>query len=379
MGGQQGTETATNASNGTGNATGTPPTGEQAAEEVNRLLPTWLPQIPDWLVEFTLAILIFTLAWYTSRLINRLLGRRIARRFRRPSVSRTVLRLVRSGVFTIAFFAVLNVYGLSLGNIALSVTVFSAVIGIVLAPIVGSIISGVFVLADQPYEVGDMIELLDRNQRGFVEDITLRYTKIFTLENTFLVIPNGSMRERDVVNYSAEDPRTRLSLDITVTYEGDLAEARSLIEEAARECEDVIEGGPDIRIGSARYPAAPTCYINAFADHGVHLTLRYWARDPYKLLTMRSRVQEKVWERLNEADVEVPYPHSHVVFDDTSGRLGVDADLSNGPPPGSRPRDAPDRDRSGGSGSSDSDGGGRSSGGSTRNGDRSDSGGPTRR
>jgi len=60
--------------------------------------------------------------------------------------------------------------------------------------IVGSVISGVFLLADQPYEIGDMIELADRNQRGFVDDITLRYTKVFTLDNTFLVIPNGTIR-----------------------------------------------------------------------------------------------------------------------------------------------------------------------------------------
>jgi len=81
------------------------------------------------------------------------------------------------------------------------------------------------------------------------------------------------MRDRDVVNYSAEDPRTRLSLDVLVTYESDIDEARTLIEESARSVDRVIRGGPDIRIGSARYPAAPTCYIESFADHGVLLTL----------------------------------------------------------------------------------------------------------
>jgi len=87
---------------------------------------------------------------------------------------------------------------------------------------------------------------------------------MFTMDNTFLVIPNGEMRNRDVVNYSAEDKRTRLALDVVVTYEGDVAEARRLIESAAREVDNVISGGPDIRIGGARYPASPTCYIAAW-------------------------------------------------------------------------------------------------------------------
>lgn len=320
-----GTETTT-PTNGTGNGTGTPNPGEQAAQEVNDFLPDWLPTVPEWLVQLGLSVFLLVAAWYVSQYLNQVLGRRVARRFKRPSVSRTVLRLIRLAVFIVAAIAVLNIYGLTLGNIALSVTVFSAVIGVVLAPIVGSIISGLFVLADQPYEVGDMIQLVDRETTGFVEDITLRYTKIFTMDNTFLVVPNGSMRDRDVVNYSAEDPRVRLRLDVQVTYEGDVDEARRLIEEAARECENVIEGGPDIRIGSARYPAAPTCYIESFADHGILLRLRYWVREPYKLLTMRSRVQEKVWDRLADADVEIAYPHSHLIFDDTSGQLQVAMD-----------------------------------------------------
>ena len=177
-----------------------------------------------------------------------------------------------------------------------------------------------------------MIEFVDSTdhaqggQCGFVENITLRYTKILTLDTTFIVVPNGTMRDRDVINYSAQDPRTRLSLDVLVTYEGDLEEVRNLIERAAREVEVVVSGGPPIRIGAARYPAAPTCYINEFGDHGVLLTLRYWAREPYELFTVRSAVQENVWAVLDDADVEMAYPHSHLVFDETSGTLPVSVD-----------------------------------------------------
>ena len=304
--------------NGTATATGTT---ESVGGPIFGLLPPW---IPESLARLVAAVLLFVLAWYGSKLFVQVFGRRIARRFQRPSVTRTVLRSMRLAILIFAGLLGLAVIGLRASDVALSVGVFSAVVGIVLAPIVGSVISGFFVLADQPYEIGDMIELVDRGQTGFVEDITLRYTKIFTLDNTFLVVPNGAMRERDVINYSAEDARTRLSLDLLVTYESDIAQARELSEEAAREVDNVIQGGPDIRIGSARYPAAPTCYIEKFADHGVLLRLRYWVQEPYKLLTMRSNVQSEVWNRLEDADVEIAYPHSHLVFDDTSGQMQVD-------------------------------------------------------
>lgn len=265
------------------------------------------------------------IAYVVGRLLVALLSRRIARRFERPSIRRAILRGIRGIILGLGIFVALGFFGLQLTDLALSVTVFSAVLGLVLAPIVGSVVSGLFVLADQPYEVGDMVEIVDTSQTGFVEDITLRYTKLFTLNNTFLVIPNSEIRKRDVMNYSAEDRRTRLSLDILVTYEGDLGEARALIETAAKEVDDVISGGPDIRIGSARYPAAPTCYIDKYGDHGVNLRLRYWVKRPYKLLTARSRVQEQVWQRLEETEgVSIAYPHSHLVFDETSGHVQVD-------------------------------------------------------
>jgi small conductance mechanosensitive channel len=289
------------------------------------LLAEWVPKwtkSPAWSF---LVLVVFALVGYAvSRYVVRLLGRPIARRFRRQSLAQMVLRLVRLLVTLFFILIGTGLVGIDLGNIVLSVTVFSAVVGIVLAPLVGSVINGLFLLADEPYEIGDMVELPD-GTRGFVDDITIRYTKIFTLDNTFVVMPNDVIRDQQVVNLSAEDERVRLSLEVLVTYESDVATARGLIEEAAAAADGVVQGGPDIRIGSARYPAGPTCYIDEFADNGVLLTLRYWVDRPYKLLTARSKVQTRVWDLLQErdVDVEMAYPHQHLVFDDTSGEARV--------------------------------------------------------
>ncbi|MFB6117814.1 mechanosensitive ion channel family protein [Halosegnis sp.] len=299
--------------------------GTPAGGGTGLALPEFLSFVPPTLFRGVVAVVVLLVAYYLSKLTRRVLGRRVARRFRRQSVTQTVLRTIQTLVILLGAFIGLGVLGIRLGDLTISLSVFSAVLGIVLAPLVGSLINGVFILTEQPYEIGDMIHLPEQNTYGFVEDITLRYTKVFTLDNTFLVVPNGAMRDRDVVNFSAEDSRTRLSLDLLVTYESDIEEARRLIERAARQVDRVIEGGPDIRIGGARYPAAPTCYIDAYADHGVNLRLRYWAEEPYKLLTLRSRVQTNVGEALVNADVEFAYPHSHLVFDDTSGELQVNA------------------------------------------------------
>lgn len=274
-------------------------------------------------IEWIVALIVLLFGISASSLVVRALGRPVARRFRRPSVTRTVLRSVRLVVIVIALVAALWIVGLRFRDLLLSAAVLSVILGIVLAPIIGSIIHGVFVLADQPFEVGDLIELTEVDQRGYIEDVTLRYTKIFTLDNTFIVVPNSTIREQNVINYSAEDERTRLSLRLLVTYESDIHQARDLLEQAARETDGVITGGPDIRIGSARYTSRPTCRMFEYADDGVLLVLRFWVRTPYHINRVNSLVNERAWDLLETADVTVAYPHSHLVFDDTSGELQI--------------------------------------------------------
>ncbi|QCC60684.1 mechanosensitive ion channel family protein [Natrinema thermotolerans] len=293
-----------------------------AAEELQAFLPD---MVPPRAIEIGLALVVLVVGWYLSKLAVRIAGRTVARRIERPSVTRTVLRGVRLAVFLWAAGIAAGIIGVGNTEILLSVTVISAVIAIVLAPIAGSLINGLYVLADRPYEIGDMIEVTDAGHRGFVEDITIRYTKIFTLQNTFIVIPNSEIHARDVVNYSAEDERTRVSVGFDITYESDLEAARRAAERAARNVDDVISGGPDIRIGSARYAAAPSCYVDEYGKHGVSLKLLFWMKHPYKQLVVRSAVQDAIGERFADLDVEFAYPHRHHVFDDTSGvaRVGV--------------------------------------------------------
>lgn len=278
----------------------------------------------------TVAIVLVLLVagWYLSGAVARFFARGVRRQVRRESVVRIVLRAIRGVVLAGILFVMLPIVGFAPQNLLVSATVISAVIGVVLAPIAQGFISGAFVLVNQPYEVGDMIELVgateENGTRGYVDDITLRYTRIVTLDNTFLLVPNETIGGRDIINLSDEDERTRVSIELTVSYEGDLEEARSRAERAVTDIDGVIEGGPEIRIGSARYPARPRAFIREFADHGVLLDLRFWVRQPYFPARMRSQIHENLWEAFEDADVEFPYPHTHLVFDETSGQAQVE-------------------------------------------------------
>ncbi|WP_255169173.1 mechanosensitive ion channel family protein [Natrononativus amylolyticus] len=270
-----------------------------------------------------LAVLVALAVWYGSGLAADRVRPTLEERLLRRTTAKAVLLVGRVVLVLYALVPVAGVFGFQPRNVLLSVTVLSVIAGAILAPAARSYVSGLFVLLNRPYDIGDMIEFVEQDERGYVEDVTLRYTKVFTLDNAFLVVPNETMRERDIRNLSAEDERVRASVEVLVTYESDLETARQLLERSARDVEGVITGGPDIRVGQSRFTAQPRAFIREFADHGVLLDLRFWVERPYLPLRVRSDVQERAWERLAEVDVEIAYPHTHHVFDETSGRVRV--------------------------------------------------------
>ena len=292
-----------------------------------RVLQDALSQfIPAVLGPWTPVVVAFGIlvgSWYGAKLLARLIRPQFVSHIPRVSVAETILAVFRAFVMVIALFTVANVLGYEPENVLLSVTVLTAAIAYILAPLLGSLINGLFVLVNRPYEVGDLIELEDTDQLGYIREITLRYTKIHTLENTTLVVPNDSIHSRDVINYSEADERSWLSVEFTVTYESDLETAIETTETAVSNIDAVVDGGPSIRMGGNRYPAPPTAFVTAFGERGAEIELRFWVFEPYHLKRVRSQVFRVLNEAFDDADVSLAYPRTHHVFDETSGQATV--------------------------------------------------------
>lgn len=282
---------------------------------IDQLTPEVLQPGTQWFF----AVFVLVAGWYGAKLVAELVRPQLTKQIPRVSVADTLLRVFRAVVMVIALFTVANILGYEPENVLLSVTVLTAAIAYIMAPIFGSTINGLFVLVNRPYEVGDLIKLVDTDQLGYVREITLRYTKIQTLDNATLVIPNDSIHRRDVVNFSENDQRSWLSAELTITYESDLETATELIERAGRKIDAVVDGGPEIRMGGRKYPAAPKAFVTEFGDRGVHLELRFWVFEPYHPKRVTSAVYKQIWRSLSETDISIAYPHTHHVFDETSG------------------------------------------------------------
>ena len=157
-------------------------------------------------------------------------------------------------------------------------------------------ISGFVIMIDRPYRIGDRIELLDLNTWGDVTDIGLRSTRIRTLDNRMVIVPNSVISKSLVVNHSYPDPLYRLQNHVGVAYGTDIEKARHVIIEAVKTVEGVLTDHP-----------VDALFLE-FGDSALIFRVRWWLDSYVDTRRMFDHVNTAIYKALNEADIEIPFP-----------------------------------------------------------------------
>jgi small conductance mechanosensitive channel len=169
-------------------------------------------------------------------------------------------------------------------------------------------ISGVTILLDEPFKVGDFIVVDD--EYGQVDEITLRSTRIRTVRNEVMVLPNTMMITQRVVNHSKRGV-LRVDIPFGIAYKEYPEEARQVVLDLADD-DDRIRSTP-----------SPSVVVTEMAGSSVNMILRMYLRDPRDEVPLRWEYTEKVREALREADIEVPFPHMQLFLDEAKAFEGT--------------------------------------------------------
>ncbi|PSP83609.1 mechanosensitive ion channel protein [Halobacteriales archaeon QS_6_64_34] len=190
------------------------------------------------------------------------------------------------------FPVILGAFATIAGALALGVA-FAA------GDIIENFVAGIFILKDEPFEVGDYIEWSGNG--GIVRKINLRVSKLDTWDNEQLTVPNGQLANAVVKNTQAHDTR-RLTVDIGVDYGSDADKAREILLEEAAAIDGVLEDPA---------PAAP---LTTLGDSAIVFNARMWI-NPQETGAggVKHKFTENVMDRFDEADIGFPYPHTQVV------------------------------------------------------------------
>lgn len=161
-------------------------------------------------------------------------------------------------------------------------------------------ISGFMIMVDQPYRIGDRIEIQDLNTWGDVVDIGLRSTHIRTRDNRMVIVPNSVMGKSLIVNHAYPNTQYRIQIEIGVAYGTDLELARSTIIDAVRTVEGVL---PDRSVEAL---------FLQFGDSALTFRVRWWLESYVDTRRMFDRVNTAIYNALNETGIEMPFPQLDV-------------------------------------------------------------------
>jgi small-conductance mechanosensitive channel len=203
-------------------------------------------------------------------------------------------------LYVTAIILALDVVGINVMPFIAGAGVAGIAIGFAAKDTLSNLIAGVLLIIDRPFEVGDRIEVWSAPAGsaswGDVIDIGLRATKIKTTDNIVIIIPNNEIMKRDIVNYTIINSLIRVRVNIGVSYEADIQQAKNIIVEVANQM-DWIAHNP-----------APKVVVRNFGDSSVDLQLRVWIRNARRRMDTISFIIDNVKEAFDRNGIEIPYP-----------------------------------------------------------------------
>ena len=181
----------------------------------------------------------------------------------------------------------------------------SLALGLAAKDTLANMISGFTLMIDRPFRVGDRIQLTG-GQLGDVVGIGLRSTKIRTMDNTFLIIPNSELCNTILINMAFPDLSAKGRINIGIAYGSDVEQVKALLVNTALEVAEVL-----------REPA-PEAYFVSFGDSALNMSLFFWVNSYTRVFAVTDMINCLISKRFQENIISIPYPTRTVVLEKES-------------------------------------------------------------
>ena len=274
---------------------------QEAVKQVNQLTQYVQDSIPG-LITFGLKVLAALVAFFIGRLVIRWIRKIVRRSFERSGADKGVEQFVDSllkyGLYALLVFSLISSLGFDTTSVAAVLASGGVAIGLALQGSLSNFAGGVLILLLKPFVVGDYIIEDTNGKEGTVKEIQIFYTKLSTIDNKTIVIPNGMLTNNSITNATAKDER-QLDLRVGISYDADIRQAKSVIENLLIKDECIIKN-EQINV-----------FVHELADNAVVLGIRAWVKNEEYWETSW-RLLEEIKLLLDENGIEIPYPQMTV-------------------------------------------------------------------
>ena len=262
-------------------------------KELNMFLDNKLPIALEFGGKVILAIVVFIIGRKVIKGIRKVVRKSMEHTSCDHGVITFVDSLLRIGLYLLLIFSIATKFGVDTASVAAVIASAGVAVGLALQGSLSNFAGGVLILVLKPFVVGDYIIEDNNKNEGTVKEIQLFYTKLTTLDNKTIIIPNGMLTNNSLTNVTEKNER-RLDLKIDISYESDLRNAKEVLQKLV-DAEERIKKEEEIQI-----------FVSELGPHSVILGLRAWvAADQY--WDVRWKLLEDIKLTMDQEGIQIPY------------------------------------------------------------------------
>ncbi len=260
-------------------------------------LDEYIDHIVDWLVdktlEFIIAIIFLLIGFKVCRFIVKLIKKSFDRSGLETSVAGFLLSLIKGILYAIVFIMAASMVGFQVTSLVTILGTASLAIGLALQGSLANFAGGVLILLMKPFKVGDYIIENGDKCEGTVESIDIFYTKLRTVDNRIIVIPNGNITANSVINVSSETVR-KLEIQIGVSYDADLKKVKGVLH-------DIVSNS-----SYCQKDSEINVFVNAFLESSIQMGIRCFVKTE-DYWSAKWQISEEIKYQFDENGIVIPY------------------------------------------------------------------------
>ena len=261
-------------------------------------------QVVAYLPNIVSAVVSLIIFWIVNRAIQKALSASLRRMKVARQLQGLILRAARLVLYIFALLTVADQLKFNITSLLAGVGVMGLALSFAAKDTIGNIISGITIIIDGLFKEGDWILMGDMH--ATVTEIRMRTTVLTTFDNETVVVPNQQLAQERIVNYTMT-PKSRVKVSIGIAYKEDISRARNIMLETVKR-DDRILTDPK-----------PVVIVNGLGASSVNMQLRFWTEDPLLNFALRWEYTETCKVALDQAGIEIPFPHMQLFLEKTKG------------------------------------------------------------
>ncbi len=230
------------------------------------VIKNWLEAALPSVLSFFWCVVLAFITYYVGKRIIDFIRKVFAKALTRHNVEIGVRQffdgLLKVICYGVLILLILHLFGVETSSFAAAIASIGVTVGLALQGSLSNFAGGVLILILKPFKVGDYIIEDTHKNEGVVKEITIFYTKLLTIDNHTVILPNGILANASLTNCTAAEHRM-INLVFSISYEDDIKEAKDIIERTARAI-DGVEGG-EMKV-----------FVNELGSSSVDLGVRFY-------------------------------------------------------------------------------------------------------